>query len=260
MALTRYYKKKTLDAGHIRGVRDVLSSSFDWGFASAEYDLYYPSERWSLTKIKEVDSVVADHGQPTAVYVALKSQGGRSFILDTRDPGRISIDVYNKGDSPTTILDAMEPVLALEALGDVSRDIQIKSAFLAHGFNDQGTQYANELARFLGLLGIQCESRRAFAPSRVSDKVTSRLAKHDMFVAIASPQEDYTWITQEIATAAALKKHVFVLKQSDVSLKEGILGDHEYIPFPEGQLSKAFIPILEGMAAVHESPVVIYSS
>ena len=94
-------------------------------------------------------------------------------------------------------------------------------------FTDDGTSYANELARFLTLLEIRCESGRAFSPKRVSDKVNARLAKHDMFVAIASPQEDYTWITQEIATAAALKKHVFILKESGVDLKEGILGDHE---------------------------------
>ena len=68
-----------------------------------------------------------------------------------------------------------------------------------------------------------------------------------MFVAIATPQEDSTWIIQEITTAATLDKYVFILKEADVTLKEGILGDHEYIPFPKDQLSKTFIPILEGL-------------
>jgi len=68
-----------------------------------------------------------------------------------------------------------------------------------------------------------------------------------MFVAIATPQGDFTWITQEITTAATLQKFIFILKEADVSLKEGILGDHEYIPFPKDQLSKTFIPILEGL-------------
>jgi hypothetical protein len=50
-----------------------------------------------------------------------------------------------------------------------------------------------------------------------------------------------------MATGAALEKPVFILKQLDDDLKEAILGDHEYISFPKGQLSKTFIPILEGL-------------
>lgn len=247
MKLTRYYQPKQFDAGYIRAVRDVLTTSFDWGFAQANYELYYASEIYRIEKIKEVEKIVSDVGQPTSVRVFFKSQGGRTITIDTRDGGRISIDVYNRSDPPTKILDAIEPVLSLELLGELPTDQTVSSAFLAHGFNNDGTKYANELARFLALLGIRCESGRAFSPSPVSEKVNARLARHDMFVAIASPQDDYTWITQEIATAAALKKHVFILKEASVQLKTGILGDHEYIPFPKDQLSKAFIPILEGL-------------
>ena len=47
--------------------------------------------------------------------------------------------------------------------------------------------------------------------------------------------------------AEALGKELFILKQANVTFKSGILGDHEYIPFPAGQLSKAFVPILQGL-------------
>lgn len=247
MKLTRYYQPKQFDTGCIRAVRDVLTTSFDWGFAEANYELNYASEIYRVSKIKEAEKVVTEVGQPVSVLVHFKSQGGRTITIDSRDPGRISIEVFNQSDPPTKILDAIEPVLSLELLAEIPSGKTISSAFIAHGFNDDGTKYANEIARFLSLLGIRCESGRAFTPSRVSEKVSTRLARHDMFVAIASPQDDYTWITQEIATAAALKKHVFILKEASVDLKTGILGDHEYIPFPKDQLSKAFIPILEGL-------------
>lgn len=247
MNLTRYYHKKPIDSGHVRAVRDVLSSSFHWEFAYANYCVYYTSEFYSLDHIAEVDQIVAEKGQPKDVRVAFTSKGGRTFNLETRDPGRMSITVDNKEDPPSKILDAIEPVLSLESLGEVPRGQTISSAFVAHAFDDEGHKYANELARFLQLIGIRSESGRAFSPARVSDKVNMRLAKHDMFIAIVTPQEDHTWITQEIATAAALKKYLFILKQSDVVLKEGILGDHEYVPFSKDQISKTFIPILEGI-------------
>ena len=261
MQLTRYYKKKQIEGGHIRGIRDLLSNSFDWSFARANYSLYYPpSQHYSIDAIKEVDAVIAKHGQPTDVFLMFTSQGGRICNIETRVKDRISVQVDNKGDAPEKVLDALEPVLSLELLGELTTGQQISSAFVAHGFTDEGTTYANELARFLALLGIRCYSGRSFSTGRLSDKVSIRLGKHDAFFAIVTPQEDHTWITQEIATAAALKKPLFILKRLGVTLKEGILGDQEFIAFPEGHLSKAFIPILEGLSELRglEVPVEPY--
>lgn len=81
MYLTRFYHKRQIDSGHIRGIRDVLSTSFNWGFAYANYCLYYSSEFYSLDKINEVDKVVAEKGQPKDVRVAFTSQGGRTLII-----------------------------------------------------------------------------------------------------------------------------------------------------------------------------------
>lgn len=143
-------------------------------------------------------------------------------------------------DPHSKILDAVEPVLSVERLDEVPGASRITSAFIAHAFDDEGSRYAHEVTLFLQLIGIRSESGRAFEPKRVSDKVLQRLARHDMLVAIATPQQDHTRITQEITTAAALGKHLFILKHADASLKEGILGDHEVIPFPNGHVSSAF--------------------
>ena len=53
-------------------------------------------------------------------------------------------------------------------------------------------------------------------------------------------------------------KPIFILKQSDVELKSGLLGDQEYIPFAPGELSKAFIPILEGINAIAGIPTELF--
>jgi hypothetical protein len=247
MTLTRYYRKAPIDARRLRAVRDVLSKTFDWGIASVRYELDYPSERCALDGTDELDKVVKERGQPKDIRVVFRTQGRSTLTLETRERDRISCEVYNRAGAPAKILDAIEPVLSLELVGEMPRGHAISSAFIAHAFDEEGQKYANELTRFLELLGIHCETGRAFAPASVAEKVKGRLAKHDLFVAIVTPQLDLTWITQEIATAAAWSKHVFILKREDAPFKPGILGDYEHVSFGPNHLSQAFIPILEGL-------------
>lgn len=258
MQLTRYYSWKRIEIGHIRALRDVLTTTFEWGFAYARYTLYYPDAFYSVDKINDADNVVAQHGQPVHVRVAFSSQSGRTFTLETRIGNHIAIDVDNKDEPPERILDAAEPVLGIERLTEAAHLQTLSSAFIAHVFNDEGHNSANELARFLSLVGLRCYSGRAFSPGRVSDKVNARLSTHDLFFGIVTPHDDHTWITQEIGTAAALHKPVFILKHSAVDLKTGILGDHEYIQFETGAISKTFIPILEGINEISGKATALY--
>jgi hypothetical protein len=64
---------------------------------------------------------------------------------------------------------------------------------------------------------------------------------------IVSRDEDVTWITQEIATANAVDKPLFLLILEGLALKPGILGDLEYVRFLDKQLSGAFAAVLEGL-------------
>jgi hypothetical protein len=247
MELTRFYKKKQVSSADVRAIRNLLEDKFSWALHNASYYLCYPSECVSVAKLNEVDEVVKTKGQPQDFYVAFATQHGSKFNLETRRESRIEIRVEPAVDSPYDLLNAIEAALSLQLISQTSKDRVLASAFIAHSFQEDGSSYANELARFLGLLRIHSQSGRGFAPMKVSEKVTARLARHDLFFGIITPEEDYTWITQEMAAAASLKKDVFILKQEDVKLKEGILGDHEYIAFPKGQFSKTFIPILEGL-------------
>ncbi len=258
MQLTRYYSSKRIEIGHIRAFRDVLSSTFNWEIANANYSLYYPGSLYTAGKLDDADKVVATHGQPIHVRVAFTSSSGRTVTLETRVGNHIAIDVDNKNEPPERVLDAVEPILGIERLSEAAHLQTPSSAFIAHVFNDEGHNSANELARFLSLVGLRCYSGRAFSPSRISEKVNDRLSAHDLFFGIVTPHEDHTWINQEISTAATLHKPVFILKHLKVDMKTGILGDQEYIPFETGAISKAFIPILEGINEIAGKSTAIY--
>lgn len=258
MKLTRYYARKPFEAAHIRATRELLSSTFTWDFSYASYALYYRDSFYTVETIKDADKIITENGHPAFIYVALTSRGGRTVHIETRIGNHISISVDNKGDPPEAILDSLETVLGITRLTESTHIQNLSSAFIAHVFDDTGHNAANELARFLSLIGIRCHSGRAFSPNRVSVKVNDRLAAHDLFFGIVTPHNDHTWITQEIATAAALHKPLFILKHNQADLKTGILGDHEYISIGDGSVAKAFIPILEGINQISNRPVAMY--
>ncbi len=122
-----------------------------------------------------------------------------------------------------------------------------RTVFLAHAFDDIGRSYAHQITRFLNLLGFQVVSGEGFSPERVSSKVRRRLTEQELVIAIVSRDEDVTWITQEIATANAVDKPLFLLILEGLALKPGILGDLEYVRFLDKQLSGAFAAVLEGL-------------
>jgi hypothetical protein len=253
MILTRYYARKPIEIAHVRAVRDLLTTKHDWGIATAKYGLQYLSGHYSVDMIDEAEKVVAANGPPNEFLIRYTSQGGRTLVIDTRKPKPISIELNNKETTPEHLLNAIETILGLESITESTKG-PASSAFIAHAFDNQSQNLANELARFLTLLGIRCASGRAFTPARVSEKVNTRLAAHDLFFAIVTPHDDHAWLMQETSTAAAYSKPIFVLKQTDVDFKAGLLGDQEYIPFAPGELSKAFIPILEGINAIVGRP------
>jgi hypothetical protein len=252
MELTRFYAWKRLETSHVRAIRDVLGKTFNWEFAYAQYSFCYSDFIYTVDKIVDADNIVLSHGQPMNVHIVLRSQGGRKVSLETRVGNHISLAADNKDEPPERILDALEPVLGLQKITHVSNQPP-SSAFIAHVFDDDGQNSASELSYFLSLIGVRCQSGRGFSPGRVSDKVRGRLEAHHLFFAIVTPHQNPTWITQEISTAATLKKPLFILKHSSVELNAGILGDHEYIQFDSGMLSRTFVRILEGIKEVSRS-------
>jgi hypothetical protein len=122
-----------------------------------------------------------------------------------------------------------------------------KTAFIAHRFDDHGTQCAERVTRFLQLLGFAIVTGKSFSPRPVSDKVRGRIEQQELVFVILTPGEDDTWLTQEPIVAESKDKPLFLLKQDDFAYKSGLLGDREYISFPSESIESTFISILEGL-------------
>ena len=245
--IIRYYRNPGIDATQIRLVRDITNQRWlHWGARDWGYELHYPSEILTLDKADDIVKIAGEFGATTKHYSHFTSNTGRKLRIVATNPNYVRVEVRERGEhDPHKLLDAVE-----KALGLVRLEVFVNTAFVAHGFDDRAQHYANELKYFLQLQGLTVYSGRSFAPDNVSDKVKGRIAKGDVLFAIVTPQEDTTWITQEITRADALMKIPFILKEKNAPFKAGLLGDREYIAFSEGHISESFIPILEGLRSM----------
>ena len=122
-----------------------------------------------------------------------------------------------------------------------------RTAFIARAFTDVGRSYAFQLTKFLSLLGFEVATGEGYSPERVSDKVKRRLTAQQIVIVVLSKQGDVTWLTQEMSGAEFAGKPIVLLVEQGVEFKPGVLGDIEYIQFPEGEIAASFAPILEGL-------------
>jgi hypothetical protein len=157
----------------------------------------------------------------------------------------------NTAENIRKLFSDIEEVFSLEIVKPKALEEQEHSrkrtAFLAHSFNQTGKSYAYELSKFLRLIGFEVLTGEGYSPESISKKVKRRLACQEVVIIIASEAEDATWIIQETAGATFTNKPVIMLVENGVQLKAGILGDHEYIEFQEGNISTTFMPLIEGL-------------
>ena len=79
------------------------------------------------------------------------------------------------------------------------------------------------------MIGVEPVTGRHFEPSSVAEKVKRRIENSDAFLAIITPQDDQTWIIQETTYAESKNKYPFLLVEQGTEMKQGLLGDREYI-------------------------------
>ena len=125
--------------------------------------------------------------------------------------------------------------------------------FISFRFDDHGKALALELREFLELVDVEFVSGLGFEPRSVSEKVLARLGGSlDLFIIIHSVQGDSAWLNQEIGVARGRNLPIVVLREGDVPYDSGMLGDTEYIQFPENSISKAYVPLLQAIRFVRE--------
>lgn len=127
-------------------------------------------------------------------------------------------------------------------------------AFVSFRFNDHGKALAFELREFLELTKVEFVSGLGFEPRSVSEKVIEKLSSPlDLFIIIQCVSGDSAWVNQEIGIAKANKIPVIVLKEEGAAETPGILGDIEYLPFSEGNISNTYVGILQAISYIHKN-------
>ncbi len=233
----RYFRFQPVDVNGLAAVLDILD-----GFDSWTYTLQYPAEEIEVTTFADAKSIIAAKGPTRRCKIAAKSSGGRRAAFNATEANFISIEYYSRRVDPNAVIDKIQKALSLRPLQRV-----IDSTFVAHGFDDNGKKYAGEVRVFFESLRIKVETGEYFEPGSVPEKVKARIDSSDMFIAIVTPQDNHTWITQETLYADAKGKQPFVLVDRQVPYKPGMLGDSEYIPFTAGCISETFVKIIQGM-------------
>ena len=160
----------------------------------------------------------------------------------------------NTTSNALQILEDLQEILQLEPTSPPmpeeenieSRPLR-RTVFIAYSFDDVGRSYAFQLTNFFSLIGFEVATGEGYSPERVSNKIRRRLMAQEIVVAIMSQHNDMTWLIQEITGAEFIGKPLILLAEEGVEFKSGILGDLEYIRFPEGHVSQSITPILEGL-------------
>lgn len=163
---------------------------------------------------------------------------------------RVSI-ARNTAETIKNLFHAFEETFSLETVKPPveteTETAKRRAVFVAHSFDETGKSYAYELIKLLNLLGFEVATGEGYSPEGVSTKVKKRLLAQEVVIVVVSKKEDSTWLTQEAAGAAFTDKPLILLIEEGVDFKPGVLGDLEYIRFLEGQISVAFVPLLEGL-------------
>jgi hypothetical protein len=145
----------------------------------------------------------------------------------------------------------------LKSLQLIDNSIKEVNCFLSFRFDDHSKSLAFELKEFLELCNINIISGLGYEPRSVSEKVLNRLTqKIDLFILLNSLSGDSAWINQEIGVAKSKHIPIVVLNEEGADEKSSLLGDNEYIIFPQNIITKSFIGILQALKYLKSNNVV----
>src|SRR5262249_27503030 len=170
MKIIRYYSKEPIELAQVRGIRGVLLTELKWEIIENVFHLYYPGEELIIDDTESLQPTVRDRGKPGCVYASFKSAASDTLEIKTCAPEEVIIEVDGQNRPPDEVFNQIEPMLGLTRITEVQTRAVIRSAFIAHAFDDEGRQYAGEVSHFLDLLEISNESGRTFSPEGVAEK------------------------------------------------------------------------------------------
>ena len=115
-----------------------------------------------------------------------------------------------------------------------------KSIFLAHKFDENGSDLATILNKFLIRLGFDVKEGEGYEAKDIPEKVARKIDSQDIFICLAT-RGDASWILSEAAYAKGRNKYLIIICQDGASFNKGIIGgDYEHLTFPEAVIEKCF--------------------
>ena len=125
------------------------------------------------------------------------------------------------------------------------------TVFVGRCFDPTGDSYFFLLSDFLELLGFDVKQGKPYASERIPDKIRKRIEAQDIFVCVASGEEEHPWLVAEPSYALGKGKHLILLVEEEAFYHPTILGeDLEQIRFPRGHIEKTFISLLRELRSV----------
>ncbi len=123
-----------------------------------------------------------------------------------------------------------------------------KTVFLAHRFDAHGKAAAAAIRKLLSACSFSVVEGVGYEARSIPAKVEERIDGQDILLAVVTPG-DSTWIATEAAYAHGRNKYVVFLVEEGTEVKKGILGsDYEHLPFPPGNIEKAFTDLLSALS------------
>lgn len=257
MRISRYYRVDSFNHHLLPRLMNELAPFTEVPVGTTERFIRYETEdeKGGTANPSEFEAILTSIGKPILSLMAVAEVHDRPGSGFGREPGFAllfrpgHLQVHLGRADVTTGRKRLESFERLAGLKPGQRAIPnlAKTVFVAHAFDAAGNRYALEVVRFLGLLGFAVSTGDAFSPESVSAKVKRRLAAQAIVIAIVSQKKDLTWLIQEAAGASFLQKPLFLLVEEGVELSPGVNADLEYIKFPAGSVSEAFLRIMEGL-------------
>lgn len=223
--ITRFYQKADLKADKLPLVREIMiEPALEWGHNRVAYELHFSNQVTRVSKADDIADIIAHSGNTSVFYCYFESNTGRRMELDATRFDNIRIEVRDHTRNPALLIQSIEERLKLTAASRLPRVVLV-----AHGTDLQSIEYAQQVRRFLELLGI--EVNQSVAPQTIDPMWI------DLIVAIRVLPEDDAWIRP-------------LLKYSPLVLVEGIeeridsFNGNTY-HFSKGIVATSFLWLLE---------------
>ena len=149
--------------------------------------------------------------------------------------------------SGNSLIAYLEGKLA-QAPGSLPQPTRPLRCFLSYRFGPKANAYADGLRHFLELVGVEVITGDRFEPRSVSDKINELLSGDlDFGILIIAEGGESMWTRDEVNALWNDGKYVIVLVVEGEAFTPGLQADLEWIAFPDGHISEAYVKLLEGI-------------